>query len=175
VGAVLCIVAGIISLVMATGFFIEQHAVQAKVASEKKVVAASQKQLDLLKPVAAEVSGYASLAVTLHGLFDKQIPWQTVLTTIESRLYKHMLVTNIQASDTSGITLSGFTTSYDDYAKITASLTDLQAQKYFKSVHVVSVSKVEANALTNQAAGVNFTFLIIPLPQVLRPVPTPSS
>ena len=170
-GAVACLLAGILSVGMGVYFYLEHKQVQDKVAVQQAKIAADQQQLKGLTPLATEVAQYQALAATLHKLFDNQVPWETVLQTVESRLYRRMTITTIQATGAGVITITGITPSYTDYAKIYASLTDVEAKKYFSSAKPTAVSKVGGGASPSVPENISFGFSLTLRPEFLKSAP----
>ena len=165
--SVFVLLAGILAVLLALFLYWQTVSSLAEDKSVQKEIAVNQQKLAALQTTANELSSYDKLAKQLHTLFDNQKDWDVVLGRIQTRLYKRMAVTSLQATDQGVFTFAGITTDYSEYAKIYASLTDAEAGKYFTKVKPVSVAKVETKDGNSTKTSINFAFSMSLQPSVM--------
>lgn len=168
------LVSGVLAVAIAGYFYWQVGVTKDRAAVVKATIDGQQQELAVLRPLSDEVDAYAGLAKNLHTLFDNQKKWESVLNAVELRLYRRMALTNIQLAETGAVTITGKTPTYTDYAKIFASLTDAEGQKYFSAVRPLSVKKEEPKTdstgkVVSSEQFVSFSFSMTLLPPVLTP------
>lgn len=170
-GTWLVLIGGLLAVATAAYLFVAQLQAASQTKRLVSQEATQQQQLDSLKPVADELAADQALSQGLTTLFSQQKRWATVLDSFQRYLYKRIAVTSLTVDDTGKLTLSGNTPSYDDYAKLYASLTSAQVQPYVANVKALSTSKVGSDtAKAGEAAGsVDFSFSMTLQPALLQP------
>ena len=145
-GTWLSLVAGVLALGIGGYLYWQTVQVQAANRTLTNSIAETNRQVAQLETYAVQAEAYKKTATDLHLLFDGQKRWPSVLSALEERLYRRMAITTIQIADTGVVTMSGTTPTYDDYAKLYASLTDATAKAWCADVKPVSVAKPVAKA-----------------------------
>jgi hypothetical protein len=103
-----------------------------------------------------------------------------VLGAFQGRLYKNMALTSLQINDQGVASLSGYTTGYQDYARIYSSFTDNAASAYFTDVKPGPISQAaqKDDASGGQgstgsdgipAGNIQFSFTMKLTPKLLNP------
>lgn len=102
-----------------------------------------EKQLADLQSTQNELDTLSAQARSLHNLFNNQKNFDSVVATVQTRLYKKSAITTLQLTDKGELTLSGTVPSYEDYAKFYDSLIDSEGSLVFSKVRPTSVGKEE--------------------------------
>lgn len=179
-GSILTLIAGIVALVGAAGFFAMTYMVKSQVTdTEAKLVTATAERATY-DATAKDLVALDQTSKNLHSIFDTQKQWDKVLGTIEQRMYRNMAITSIQFTEKGDISFTGYTNTFEDYAKIMSSLTDANGQLYFSVVKPTAVSKIKLAPNTKPLPGsapdntIAFTFNAQLTPRVLSTVDVPA-
>lgn len=158
--------AGIVALIGAGWIWFRTDMAARAEASINREIRQQETRLAALQPVADELVALDQAAKNLNLLYGSQKQWDDVLGTIEGRLYKNMIVSNLDASDAGSFSFTAVTPSYTDYAKIYRSLTDTNGQAYFSSARPGNIDPVYDDA--GQRIGIRFSFTLRLQPAVLN-------
>ncbi|HSI20564.1 MAG TPA: hypothetical protein VLA04_02535 [Verrucomicrobiae bacterium] len=157
------LVGGILSLLVAGGFFWQIHSTKAQSAVVQTEITKKQAELAALQPTADELKALSKQAQGLHTVFDTQKRWPSVLETFAKRLHKDLVVTSIQATNKGVVSVSGTVPDYTTYAKVFRAFTDTEGQKYFSAVRPVLVAKVVDADTGRNYVSFSFTLTLQPL------------
>ena len=175
-GPALLLVAGVISVLGAGMLFYLTKRTQDETATIVAHNTQLQTTLKGLQETANTLTGLDQTAKSLHTVFDNQTRWEFVLSTIQGRLYKNMGITAIQLDEKGGFSMTGYTPTYADYAKIYASMTDEVGQLYFKEVHPSTLTKAKGVVVNKIGVAPNdsiiFSFNTVLQPTVLSALTT---
>jgi hypothetical protein len=142
-GATLALVSGIIGLLAVGGFWVTGILIQrdiTKLESEKSANQAAFAALDAT--VGADLKALDLKSTALTNLYGNQKQWQFVLGWIESSLYKRTTINRLTMDEKGKVSMVGTVSSYTDYAKAVASLTDANGKRVFASVKVDAITPV---------------------------------
>lgn len=161
-GAILVLLAGALALAFCGFIYWRTIDYQNKTVALGPQIEQNKRELSNLDVIAKELTYFDSGATHLHQIFDNQIRWEDVLANIEKRLYKKMVITSLQITEQKNLQISGYTSNYNEYAKIYASLTSSTAQQYFTNVKPVTITKSAVRGAAGEVKGeqINFSFNI---------------
>ncbi len=176
IGTIFTLVAGVLAAVGVVGFVLLTSQVSANTEDLDKKSVQAERRLKELDSVAAQLTELDTMAKNLHGVFDNQKRWESVLGTVEQRFYRNMAITAMTFTDKGDLTFTGYAKDYTDYAKIFRSLSDKDGSRYFSLVKPGVIAKVKSTGAKTAAAGsavlpdnyVTFSFTLTLQPNVLN-------
>jgi hypothetical protein len=173
-GGILTIAAGAISVLFAGFFYLQNINLQNQNNKLNQKIASNNQVIDSLKSVTSELTTYQTEAKDLHLIFDNQIRWENVLTSIENKMYKNMYLSSFQIDNTGKFSFNGVTPDYKNYAYVYASMYSPLVSDVIQNVVPTSLQKVSKTDQSGKALAseIDFGFTASIPTSVLLPKPT---
>jgi hypothetical protein len=139
-GAYLALLAGILAVGLAGGFFAQTMLLRDQNRSLESKIAQLDSDLKTLEPVSQELEYFNTLASELEGVFSKQYQWDHILTVMDRELYRRMTVSSLMM-DEDLVTLSGTVPTFVDFAKVYSLMRDPRHKDTYSRFRVISLAK----------------------------------
>lgn len=157
-GGLLTVAAGVISVLFAGFFYFQNINLQNQNNKLNQQITSYNQSIDSLKSVTSQLSAYQTEAKDLHLIFDNQIRWENVLSTVEMKMYKGMYLSSFEIDNTGKFSFNGVTPDYDHYAFVYASMYSPLVSNVIQNVVPTSLQKVTKSDQNGHAISSEIDF-----------------